>query len=117
MNAMKQTVEERQITNRKLTTITKGRHSQLDCIQIPTDSWYYSEKESEIYHYDKGVWEAYPRIDEESNTYFTHHTIKVVPPDAIPVEVQLSDKSIRIISHLPKDNPMWTEITDSDEIK
>jgi hypothetical protein len=116
MNAMRRTVEERQI-NRKLTSITKGTHSQLDCIQIPTDSWYYSKKESEIYHYDKGVWEAYPCLSEESNTYFTHHTLKVVPPDAIPIEVQISDESIEIISHLPEDNPMWTEITDSDEIK
>jgi hypothetical protein len=35
-----------------------GTHSQLDRIQIPTNEWYYSAKEAELYRYDNGVWEA-----------------------------------------------------------
>jgi hypothetical protein len=116
MNAMRKTVEERQI-NRKLTTITKGSHSQLDRIQIPTDSWYYSEKESEIYHYDKGVWEAYPRLNDHPDLFFTHHTLKVVPHDATPIEVTITDEHIEITSHLATDHPMWQDVTSTDEIK
>eukprot|EP00956_Cyclotella_meneghiniana_P033708 scaffold98469_cov63-Cyclotella_meneghiniana.AAC.5 len=82
MKSMKRTVEERQ-TNRKLSAVTKGTHSQLDRIQIPTRSWYHSAKATELYHYDNGVWEAYPNLKPYDNRYFTHHTLKVIPPDAV----------------------------------
>lgn len=116
MNAMKRTVEERSI-NRKLSAISKGTHSQLDRIQIPAHNWYYSEKESELYHYDKGVWEAYPRHDQYNDKYFTHHTLKVVPPDAVPIEVLQTDDFIEIASFIQSETPMWLDVTDSDEIK
>ena len=73
MEKMKQTTIERQI-NRKLTVITKGTHSQLDRIQIPTGTWYISESSKELYRYDQGVWEAHPQRPESSSSYFTHRT-------------------------------------------
>jgi hypothetical protein len=61
MNDMKRKVKESQVNN-KLRAVLKGTHSQLDRIQIPTGDWYHSEKECEIFHYNHGVWEAYPRM-------------------------------------------------------
>ncbi|KAL3762213.1 hypothetical protein ACHAWU_004751 [Discostella pseudostelligera] len=46
--------------NRKLAALTKGRQGALDRIQIPTHDWFYSPTKQELYHYDKGVFEAYP---------------------------------------------------------
>ena len=116
MKNMKKTVEESQI-NRKLSAITKGTHSQLDRIQVPTGEWYYSEKESELYHYDHGVWEAYPRKEPNPNTYWTHHTLKVVPDDAVPVLVEKSTTQIEITDFPEVVEPMWRDVTDTEEIK
>ena len=116
MNAMKKTVEDRQI-NRKLSAVTKGTHSQLDRIQIPTNEWYYSAKEAELYRYDNGVWEAYPRHNRYHDKYLTHHTLKVIPPDAVPVEVAKTREYIEITSFIITNEPMWRNVTDSEEIK
>ncbi|KAL3777849.1 hypothetical protein ACHAWO_012168 [Cyclotella atomus] len=116
MNAMKKTVEDRQI-NRKLSAVTKGTHSQLDRIQIPTNEWYYSAKEAELYRYDNGVWEAYPRHNRYHDKYLTHHTLKVIPPDAVPVEVAKTREYIEITSFIITNEPMWRDVTDSEEIK
>ena len=99
MKAMKKTVEDRQI-NRKLSAVTNGVHSQLDRIQIPTHDWYYSAKESELYHYDQGVWEAYPRHNQHTDKFLTHHTLKVVPPDAAPIEVNITEHFIEVQSFI-----------------
>ncbi|KAL3796822.1 hypothetical protein ACHAWO_002060 [Cyclotella atomus] len=116
MKSMKRTVEERQI-NRKLSAVTKGAHSQLDRIQIPTNTWYHSAKETELYHYDNGVWEAYPHLKPYDNRYFTHHTLKVVPPDAVPVEVRKTNEYIEIASFVDTTEPMWRDVTNPVEIK
>ena len=63
------------------------------------------------------MWEAYPRHDQYNDKYFTHHTLKVVPPDAVPIEVLQTDDFIEIASFIQSETPMWLDVTDSDEIK
>jgi hypothetical protein len=41
--------------------------------------WFYSPKQDELYHYDDGVFEAYP--SDGTSAFFTHHTLKVLAPD------------------------------------
>jgi hypothetical protein len=93
MNAMKKTVENRQI-NRKLSAVTNGTHSQLDRIQIPTNKWYYSAKEAELYRYDNSVWEAYPRHSHHHDKYFTHHSISL-PSWALVARLSLREAKKR----------------------
>ena len=116
MNTMKKRVDESQI-NRKLTAITKGQHSQLDLIQIPTGEWYYSEQGNEIFHYDKGVWEAYPCKDKESHLYYTHHTLKVITEDATPISVTKYPEHIRIDTFHDKPTTIWKDITSAEEVE
>ena len=106
---MKRIVEERRV-NRKLTAITKGPHCQIDRIQVPVHDWFHSEKSKEIYHFDKGVWEAYPM--KTPSLYFSHHTLKVLPEDATPITVQREADGIRIESFLPQIEHLWKDITD-----
>ena len=51
--------------HRKLGAITKGRFSlAMDRIEVPTHNWFHSErKNSEIYYYDAGNFEAPPATD------------------------------------------------------
>jgi hypothetical protein len=114
LNAMKRKVREC-ATNRKLSILTKGRKGSLDRIQIPTGEWYVSLQKGELYHYDKGVFEAYPAA--EPGYFHTHHTIKVPPPDAVRVEVSRATKSRWTIS-LQTDDPIhWMDITRQDELE
>ena len=52
---------------------------------MPTHDWFHSEKESELYRYDRGNFEAYPHAD--TNKYYSHHSLKVLPPDACMARV------------------------------
>jgi hypothetical protein len=115
MKNMKKRVEENQINN-KLRAAIKGTHSQLDRIQVPTGDWYYSEKEGELFHYDHGVWEAYPRQPKHRHRFFSHHTLKVIPSDAVPITVQIYDDHIDIDTFLDDSQPMWRDVTKTDEI-
>ena len=73
--------------NRKLTTATKGAHQPFDSIQIPTHDWFYSEQQNELYQYKQGNFKAHPSTAEgTAHTFKTHHTLKVLPPDAILVK-------------------------------
>ena len=122
MEHMKKTTIERQI-NRKLTAVTKGTHRQLDRIQIPTWDWYYSESSRELFHYDNGVWEAYPeqarnfQTADQPTKYCTHHTLKVIPEDACPITVDRSDSHISIAEILPRPASIWKDVTTISEIE
>jgi hypothetical protein len=79
--------QERSI-NKKLTTATKGAYHSLNTIQIPTHEWFYSEEQNELYQYKQGNFKAHPPISEgTTHTFKTHHTLKVLPPDAILITV------------------------------
>ena len=114
MANMKKTIEKRQV-NQKLCIVTRGRHTQIDRIQIPTHDWYYSDHTKEIYHYDYGVWEAYPR--KSPSFYFPHHTLKVLPAAATPILVAIEQDGIRITEHLPKPTHLWKDVTTPAELE
>ena len=59
----------------------------------------------------------YPRHTQHTDKYFTHHTLKVVPPDAAPIEVNITEHFIEVQSFITPSEPMWRDVTNSDEIK
>ena len=103
--------------NRKLTMVTKGTGGVLDRIQIPSHEWFYSPKYDELYHYDQGNFEAFPSTGEA--TFFTHHTLKVLPPDVELVKVELHATPPRwhIIEYLPRPPTFWEDVTSQQDIE
>ena len=79
-------VAESRSTNRKITAVTKGRSRPLDRIQVPGHDWFYSKKANEIYRYTAGNFEAYPAAPDD--TFYKHHTLKVLPKDAVQTLVR-----------------------------
>ena len=75
-------VAESRATNRKLSAITKGCHRQLDSVKTSSHDWFYSAKANELYHYVSGTFEAHPSMNNQHPQFFSHHTLKVIPPDA-----------------------------------
>jgi hypothetical protein len=116
MAAMIKTTKDNAV-NRKLSLITKGRRGVLDRIQIPTHTWFYSPSKQELYHYDSGVFEAYPAFDKLS--FCRHHTLKVPASDIALVEVQLDAQTHRwrITRTLPTPRTFWVDITSQKEIE
>ena len=112
------TAEDRAI-NRKLTAVTKGVHRQLDRTEIPEHDCYLSPSNTELYHYDKGLFEAYPENHQHSLwSFWTHHTLKVISTDAVPVAVGLNGDASRyhVLEVLPEPKG-WTEITTPTEVE
>ncbi len=104
--------------NRKLTMVTKGAGGALDRIQIPTHEWFYSPKYyDELYHYDQGDFEAYPSTGEA--TFFTHHTLKVLPSDVELVNTELRGTPPRwhITDYLPRPLTFWEDVTSQQDIE
>ena len=101
--------------NRKLTAITKGRRGVLDRIQVPTHLWFFSGKLHELYHYDNGVFESFPHSHED--LFHTHHTIKILPPDAILANVSLTTSGWRLTSTSPIPVGLWKDITSQSDIE
>ena len=73
--------------HRKLSYITKGTHSGLDCIKAPTAEWYYSPKSDELYPYLSGVFESHAANTETQTHFHEYHTLKVIPGIAFEVNV------------------------------
>ena len=102
--------------NRKLTAIIKGPRGVLDRILIPTHDWFFSPQQNELYHYDSGVFEAYPAFDEE--TFHIHHTIKILPDDAELVTVARAPPHDRWhITHCFNTSPTWKDVDSQEEIE
>ena len=103
--------------NRKLSLLTKGRRGVLDRIQIPSHTWFYSPSKRELYHYDLGVFEAYPAYDEFS--FHRHHTLKVPATDIALVVVEVDNTTHRwiITATLPTPRTFWMDITSQTEIE
>lgn len=103
--------------NRKLTAITKGPQGALKMIQVPTHDWFYSELSNELFHYHKGVFEAFPAAD--INLFHSHHTRKVLPPEAQAVQVGRNDTGTHwiITNIIPNPTNLWCEITNTEEIE
>ena len=101
--------------NQKLTAITKGRRGILDWIQIPRHTWFYSPSLLELYHYVTGVFKAHPL--EYDEIYHTHHTLKVLPPDAVLATVSLLPDGWHLLSTSPMPETLWHDITSQPEIE
>ena len=73
--------------NRKLGIITKGQRSGgMDRIEVANHDWYLSTKNKEIYNYEEGNFKAH--TERGRNQYHEHHTLKVLPGDAVKVRVR-----------------------------
>ena len=103
--------------NRKLTLITKGPRGTLKLIQVPGHDWFHSESQRELYHYNRGVFEAYPAASEF--LFFSHHTRKVLPADvqAVRVERDNTDHYWSVSEILPMPQPLWRDITTAKDIE
>ena len=98
LKAMMRTLHMKAV-NAKLSEITKGKRNSLHHIDIPTNEWYYSKSQKELYHYDSGVFEAYPNHTTDEHLFKTHHVIKVPPPDSVEVSVKKHIDVIQITKH------------------
>jgi hypothetical protein len=115
MLRMKSIAEDRAV-DKRLTSVLKGNHSRLTMIQVPTHDWFYSEKSNELFHFTEGIFECYPRRHDGS--FYAHHTLKVLEPDAIRVAVEPCDPAIggfAISETLPAAD-FWRDVTDPQEI-
>ncbi|KAL7546462.1 hypothetical protein ACHAWF_009794, partial [Thalassiosira exigua] len=99
-----------------LTHWIKGAHAGLEFIEIPTAEWYYSESMDELYHYDKGVFEAHAPDCETQCHFFRHHVLKVIPDDAREVEVCYEPEGIRRVGTLGR-NISWKRLTEKSEME
>ena len=57
-----------------------------------------SEKNGELFRYNNGVFEAYPKNGEKDGEYKKYHVIKVIPDDAVEVSVKENDKIFIVTS-------------------
>jgi hypothetical protein len=48
--------------------------------------------------------------------FLPHHTLKVIPTDAKPIKVRITDEYIDIDEWLDDTGPMWRDITRTDDI-
>jgi hypothetical protein len=104
--------------NRKLTTATKGAYHPLNTIQIPTHEWFYLEHQNKLYHYEQVNFKAHPPTTEHSaHTFRPHHTLKVIPPDAILVLVESTGDQLQVIGVLPKPTQSWRDVTTTSEME
>ena len=72
--------------NRKLTAVTKGTsESSLNRIEVAHHECYLSEQTNDLLHHEDGNFAAHPKA--EDGQYHAHHSQKILPKDAEPVEV------------------------------
>jgi hypothetical protein len=103
-------------TNRKLSLLTKGQKGSIDRIQIPTSTWYLSPTKAEIYHYDSGVFEAYPEAGP--GTYHPYHTIKVPSSDAVRIDVRFdTDRHLWIPTLVTEELMCWEDVVQQEDLE
>jgi hypothetical protein len=119
MKQMLKDAQERSI-NRKLTAATKGVYGPLDTIQIPTHEWFLSPQQNELYQYEHEGFKAYP-ADSIISTFYTFHTLKVLPTDAVLVDIDVELNSTNGRYHsksiLPKPEHTWRNVTIPSEME
>jgi hypothetical protein len=105
--------------NRKLSLITKGRRGTLNMIQIPAHDWFLCKDTHELFHYDNGVFEAYPPVPGDDNLFHSHHTLKVLPRniEAVRVEKDPTSTYWRIAETRPLPTPLWIDVTKCEDIE
>lgn len=104
--------------HQKLSMITKGSHAGLDYIQIPTAPWYYSAKQKELYHYNNGVFEYHVPSYLKEREFIHHHTLKVIPDDAMELEVDdINEQGFRMTYGQYIRSIGWTHISEKRKLK
>ncbi|KAL9183019.1 hypothetical protein ACHAXT_004806 [Thalassiosira profunda] len=100
--------------NKKITGIIKGPRRPLDCISVPTSTWYYSYDSHEIYRYDQGSFEAYPKRPILYPPY----------PQSSPRRCSCSKRALdeesqrfEVDEVLACPGQMWTDITTPTEVE
>jgi len=56
-----------------------------------------SQQSGELFHYHSGVFESYSSKKDKQDKYSAHNVIKIIPDDAVQVEVETVDDGYRII--------------------
>ena len=99
----------------KLKSITNGERGGLDFIEVPKGEWFKSEKNNELYWYNNGVFEAYPRDGEGKEEFKKYHFIKVIPDDAVEVRVEETEQVYRIVG--VGENLQWGTIDTREDME
>ena len=74
--------------NKKLSIVSKGSLKTFDKIQVPTHDWFYSAKSNELIQHEDGNFLAH--ASDGKGRFHEHHTLKVMPSDAVKVLVESS---------------------------
>ena len=101
--------------NNKLNMINHGDRGGLDYIEVPEGEWFKSEKSGELFRYNKGVFEAYPKNGETDGEYKKYHVIKVISDDLVEVSVEENEKSFIVKSEGEK--IQWETIDTREEME
>ena len=122
MNDMARLTEERNL-NRRMTNAIKGNRQSVNTIEIPKFDWFYSKTKCEIYHYERGVFEAYSAYTPQqglqptlSTKFYKHHHLKVMHEDAVPAKVTIENDHIHLNS-IDSKCKIWKEISKPKEIE
>ena len=101
---------------RKLTSIFRPERSSLSDIEVPNDTWYYDPKSNELFEFDKGLFRAHSK-QTAPNTFHKVSTLKVLPPDACVVTVEITDDAIINLDPDSTTPPTWTTVDKTDEVE
>ena len=122
LEKMLQDEKERE-TNRKLTAIIKGPHQSLNWIEVPEGTWFYSRTNKELYHYDRGVFEAHAAWSPQPGLipdcpwkFYGHHHLKVPHDDIVLAQVSIENEFI-ILRAVHQPSQIWRTVTDPKEIE
>ena len=85
-----------QAMDAKLNRITNGGRVGLDYIEVPKGEWFMSQQSGELFHYHSGVFASYSLKKDKQDKYSAHHVIKIIPDDAVQVEVETLDDGYRV---------------------
>ena len=122
MKDMARLAQERAV-NRKIAAAIHGPRRGLDRVEVPLYEWHFSPQSSELFRFHQGVFEAYsphspqPGLRPTNPTsFYTHHSLKVPPPDIVRADVAVGTDSIRLLRQYPPCD-LWREVTNAAELE
>ena len=74
-----------------------------------------SQQSGELFHYHSGVLESYTIKRNKQDEYSAHHVIKIIPDDAVQVEVETLDDGYRVTR--VGDRIQWETVDSKDELE
>ena len=104
-------------------TTIRGYCRSLDRVEVFLHIWHYSNTAKEMYHYNKGVFEAHAAYTPQTvfqpthpTKFYPHHHLKVPPVDTVRANVSMEDRFLCLKNiHAPSN--LWREITDPKELE